>query len=704
MNAKIWVSLLAFTILCSPCQAQDKEQEIITFIEDAEQSRQSEPMVASYLTHGQATIRARSALALGRMRAKNSVDALLKALRTERDLKTRRQLLFALGQIEGTGSQLSTFLTDRLPFDRRRKVLMIGPEERSKELSWGVQALGKVCGPEQLLVLESFLHNESSEVRGRAAIAMALLYRRVKDKKPKAHEAALRGLLKTLNFEKNNEVRWRIAYALGTMVRHSLNFKGIEETFSKLVSKKEDSRAQAFAARGLASYYRAQSKQKIKVSKISKALLVQREWPWTVGVEVVRALSASPSVESTKMLCALTKHESFHVRRAAAKALIKAKSPGTGDIEALIELSLRNLLDDPWETARGEALVALTALKKEAMHETIKEFIADGVTARRYAARALAQLESLSDENRKLVEALNKDSDHRVRLDVIEFFGKKGPFFGLALEALDDKKISVAGTAIGALAERKETGISEALATRYRKDRSNSSRYEIREMICDVLGQRGLGKPKGVEDKLLREALTDPRQSVRVKAAKALEKILKKTVRFQSAPPMKKSRPKQKAVKGRVTVRFLTSRGSFEVELFADVAPLHVANLLHLIRVNQAKTSKNPKGPFYDGLTWHRVVSHFVVQGGCPNGDGWGDPGWTLPDELSDLNYGRGVLGMPKAGDDTGGCQLFFCHNPTPHLDGRYTIFGVIKKGLSVLDLLEEGDSILKVDILDSEK
>ncbi|MDF1663522.1 MAG: peptidylprolyl isomerase [Planctomycetota bacterium] len=564
--------------------------------------------------------------------------------------------------------------------------------------------MGKVCGPDHLLVLETFLHNEAPVIRGRAAIAIALLYRRVKDKKPKAHEAALTGLLKALNFEKKHEVRWRLIYALGTMVKHSVKHQGLAGTFSKLVSAKEDSRTQAFAARALASLYREQSKQKLKVAPLAPTLLSKREWPWTVAVEVIRALSAAPTVDSTKQLCALTKHESFHVRRAAAKALIKAKSPGTGDIEALIELSLRSLLNDAWETVRGEALVALTALKKGEMHGTIKEFIADGVTARRYAAKALAQLEKLSAEDRKLVEALNKDSDHRVRLDVIESFGKKEGFFGLVLEALDDKKISVAGTAVGVLAERKENGISEALATRYRKDKNNTSRYEIREMICDVLGQRGLGKPKGVEDKLLRDALNDPRQSVRVKAAAALEKILKMKVRFESAPPIKNSRPKQKPVKGRVTVRFQTSRGSFEVELFADIAPLHVANLLHLIRVNQAKSSKNPNKPFYDGLTWHRVVSHFVVQGGCPNGDGWGDPGWTLPDELSDLNFGRGVLGMPKAGDDTGGCQLFFCHNPTPHLDGRYTIFGVIKKGLSVLDLLEEGDAITKVDILESEK
>lgn len=125
------------------------------------------------------------------------------------------------------------------------------------------------------------------------------------------------------------------------------------------------------------------------------------------------------------------------------------------------------------------------------------------------------------------------------------------------------------------------------------------------------------------------------------------------------------------------------------MELFPSLAPLHVANVVSLAEKK-----------FYDGLTWHRVVSDFVIQGGCPRGDGSGDPGYTIPDELTLEPYTRGTLGMPKtATKDTGGCQLFFTHGRTPHLEGRYTVFGRIRAGESVVDLIEEGDTIVSVRV-----
>jgi cyclophilin family peptidyl-prolyl cis-trans isomerase len=88
------------------------------------------------------------------------------------------------------------------------------------------------------------------------------------------------------------------------------------------------------------------------------------------------------------------------------------------------------------------------------------------------------------------------------------------------------------------------------------------------------------------------------------------------------------------------------------------------------------------------------VVSGFVVQGGDPRGSGWGDGGISLRDEINPLSFDRGTVGMPKAGKDTGGCQLFITHVPTPHLDGRYTVFGKVVSGMDAVDRLEPGDRI----------
>jgi len=132
-------------------------------------------------------------------------------------------------------------------------------------------------------------------------------------------------------------------------------------------------------------------------------------------------------------------------------------------------------------------------------------------------------------------------------------------------------------------------------------------------------------------------------------------------------------------------VELETTRGTIEMVLLPDEAPAHCVNFATLV-----------ESGFYKDLLWHRVVGNFVIQGGCPRGDGWGGPGYTLPDEIGRRqHYVRGTVGMPKAGDDTGGCQIFITHLPTPHLDGRYTVFAQVVRGLDVVDRIRVGDRIL---------
>ncbi len=122
--------------------------------------------------------------------------------------------------------------------------------------------------------------------------------------------------------------------------------------------------------------------------------------------------------------------------------------------------------------------------------------------------------------------------------------------------------------------------------------------------------------------------------------------------------------------------------------LLPSEAPVHCVNFAALVT----------RG-FYDGLTWHRVVGNFVIQGGCPRGDGWGRPGYLLPDEIGTRPYVRGTVGMPKSGDDTGGCQIFITHLPTPHLDGRYSVYAQVVAGLDVVDRIRVGDTIKRATV-----
>jgi cyclophilin family peptidyl-prolyl cis-trans isomerase len=136
-------------------------------------------------------------------------------------------------------------------------------------------------------------------------------------------------------------------------------------------------------------------------------------------------------------------------------------------------------------------------------------------------------------------------------------------------------------------------------------------------------------------------------------------------------------------------VRLRTTQGDIVLELKVNEAPGSVANFVSLARQH-----------FYDSLYFHRVVPNFVAQGGDPRGDGSGSAPYTLRSEFGDLRYLEGSVGLASAGKDTESCQFFITHAPTPHLDGRYTIFAQVVKGLDVVHRLEIGDRILGVELL----
>ena len=133
-----------------------------------------------------------------------------------------------------------------------------------------------------------------------------------------------------------------------------------------------------------------------------------------------------------------------------------------------------------------------------------------------------------------------------------------------------------------------------------------------------------------------------------------------------------------------------TDKGNIVLELFDKDAPNTVSNFESLIK----------KG-FYDGLNFHRVISGFMIQGGCPNGRGTGGPGYTIKCEINPNKHVRGALSMAHAGRDTGGSQFFICHNAFPHLDGVHTVFGKVLEGIEVVDSIEQGDKMNKVTIVE---
>ena len=130
-----------------------------------------------------------------------------------------------------------------------------------------------------------------------------------------------------------------------------------------------------------------------------------------------------------------------------------------------------------------------------------------------------------------------------------------------------------------------------------------------------------------------------------------------------------------------------TAKGTINIDFFDADAPNTVKNFVELIN----------KG-FYDGLNFHRVIPNFVIQGGCPQGNGRGGPGYTIKCEINDNKHRAGSLSMAHAGKDTGGSQFFICHSPQPHLDGIHTVFGQTQN-MDVVNAIKAGDKILSVKI-----
>ena len=137
-----------------------------------------------------------------------------------------------------------------------------------------------------------------------------------------------------------------------------------------------------------------------------------------------------------------------------------------------------------------------------------------------------------------------------------------------------------------------------------------------------------------------------------------------------------------------------TEKGDMKAELYAEETPITVDNFVKLA-----------ENHFYDALCFHRVIPDFVIQGGCPKGDGTGGPGYTIPCETrAERQYhDRGVLSMAHRGPNTGGSQFFICHNRmnTQHLDGRHTCFGKVVEGVDVIDDIRPGDLILSITIVE---
>jgi cyclophilin family peptidyl-prolyl cis-trans isomerase/HEAT repeat protein len=436
----------------------------------------------------------------------------------------------------------------------------------------------------------------------------------------------------------------------------------------------------AFAARGLGAL-KGQN-----AAAVLRDIADKRQRDPAVVIEAIRALAAIRDMPSSRVFERIVAESESNptLRLEAANALAGLHAPESLDF-------IVDLMSDSAPAIRGAAIRALAAIDSETFLTTLSGMDPDrDWTVRTAQADALAMLPGAQGHARLV--AMLQDRDQRVIPAVLRaLVAAKAPDAErLLINQLKADDFVVRTAAANSLASLKATGAVPALVDAYRATAGDTT-YVARAAILTAVNaiDPAAARP------LLQDALQDKDWAVRIKAAMLLrdQGVTDTGATIRPAPV----RPMDDA-----TRQFLVApqfsphafiqldRGTIELELAITDAPLTVANFIDLAH----------KG-FFNGVAIHRVVPDFVVQDGDPRGDGEGGPGFTIRDELNQLPYLRGTVGMALDWKDTGGSQFFITHSPQPHLDARYTTFGRVVNGIELVDRIEPGDVIRRVQIWD---
>lgn len=476
------------------------------------------------------------------------------------------------------------------------------------------------------------------------------------------------------------ELRWRVLYALAR--RRAEVGRGAFLQFIDSTLPLE----RLFAVKGLANLEPEPESTRVLAEAVDDP-------DWRTACEAALGLGRHLDPTSLPALYAAMDNSSPHVRRVVVEAL--GEFPRSDENMRRLMRGMRDLS----ASVRAASVVSLArVLEGDEAVEQVRRFVRDPDPVVRagaaQAARHLAGADALG-----ILTPLVADDDVRVAGTAVESLG---PVLAageegarkLLHDALGSDDNGIRLWAVLALGEAPDASDVAPITQALRTSRGDIA-PEISFNALRVLGEIG-GAEAEAE---VRAALTHADTHVR----RVAREVLRESFGVTPPPaPVAGDAPPAVPLAGRdfplwtqnpvVDVR--TSRGTMRFELFPEEAPVHVHNFLQLVERDH-----------YDGLFFHRVVPDFVIQGGDARGDGNGGAPWngrSLPQEFTTRRYVRGSLGMPRNEDpDSGGSQIFVTHRPTPHLDGRYTIFGEMRAGGDVLDRIEVGDRILDVRLAD---
>ena len=445
----------------------------------------------------------------------------------------------------------------------------------------------------------------------------------------------------------------------------------------------DDPRSRTLAARGLGALGDA--------SGVELLLPLVRDPDETVAIQALRALGAIGDARGTAAAATMLASPSGVVRREALRALA-VLPPDPSLRPRLVGLVAER---DPW--IRAAALGALAHADRSDFALVLSGMDADPVWWVRSALAA-----SLGDVGGEMgvgiLHAMLRDEDPRVLPGVLDGLRRARGKDALdtLVRHLEHADLGVRAAAAEGIASLGAVGAVAPLLAAWRRGLGDGA-GELEARIAAV-GALAAQKDDRAKAGLAEVAKADPVRAVRARAALALrelgaeapdpgpEAVERPALDYREAMAPFDPRPGVALYTPRAFVR--TRHGTIEIHLDVVEAPLTTASFVDLAR----------RG-FYDGLVFHRVEPGFVVQGGCPRGDGNGGPGYALRCEITRRPYGRGAVGMALSGKDTGGSQFFITLSPQPHLDGGFTLFGQVVAGMDAVDRIRPGDVIEQVEV-----
>ena len=600
----------------------------------------------SYLDSPNALVRLRAVEVIGRIQDTTDVHILIPLL-GDPDERVVDEVVFALGQM---GADTATAAL----------IDFCGGATRD-QLALGLEALGKIGNNAAAAFLIETLHDFRSGIRAEAALALARA----------ENPGAIPALLISIH-DPDVLTASRVIYALEKVPSAKIG----EAVAPHLTHK--DPLIRQYAARTL-------GKQNYN-NAVGQLTVLLGDHNLRVVVEASRALGEIEDDDAVHPLgTVVTTHQSHHARKAATEALGKIGSKKGKDylIHATLDKSV------------GVRIAAIRALSKtagEGSEAFINQMLTDSSRLVRAAALESYGTAGVERAIPKLMEEAKNNEDPLMRtaavLGLAELDDDRiGPFLVSMLSNPDWVVVTESVTAIGKQDFRDASGDLMELYQR----RSGREDGNIRLAILGVFEEWEITDGVG----LLKDALHNRDKRIRSKALEILTQMEVDPGQVMSDRAINEEnfdRTRRRNLSAPLGTRraiIICKHGEIELELFGDDAIQTVANFINLAQEG-----------FYNGLTFHRVVPNFVVQGGCPRGDGWGDAGYYIRSEFSQHRYDEGSVGIAHDGKDTGGSQFFITHSPQHHLDGRYTIFGRVTRGMDVVYAIDQGD-LFEVRILE---